>query len=162
MRLILIFSLLLMPLSALAGEKADLVIIDKQHEKLYLTHNEKIFGVFDIALGANPRGHKQQRGDQRTPEGEYILDYKNEDSRYHLSIRISYPNERDMARAKAQGVDPGDNIFIHGQPNGFGWLGWYKQKSNWTDGCIALRNSDMQAVWDAVDEGTRVRILELN
>lgn len=154
------FSLPLLTLtSAHAAEKADMVVIDKRSSRLYLTQKGQLLKAYSVAFGANPRGHKRQRGDERTPEGDYILDYKNNESKYHLSIRISYPNEADITRAKAQGLDPGDNIFIHGQPNGFGWMGWLNQKTNWTDGCIALKNTDMDEVWNAVDEGTKVRII---
>src|SRR5690606_20762564 len=96
-----------------------------------------------IALGGNPVGHKQQEGDQRTPEGRYVLDYRKPDSAYFRALHVSYPNAADAAAAKARGVSPGGLIMIHGQRNGFGWAAAATQRVDWTDGCIALSNEDM-------------------
>ena len=96
-----------------------------------------------IALGANPVGHKQQQGDERTPEGRYVLDWRNPNSCCMRSLHISYPNAADKAAARQLGVDPGGMIMIHGQPNGFGWWSWLMQLFDWTNGCIAVTDEDM-------------------
>jgi murein L,D-transpeptidase YafK len=143
---------------ARAGEKADLVRVDKGRGRLYLERDGEVFRTFPVSFGRNPRGHKQQQGDSRTPEGRYVLDYKNAASRYYKSIHISYPNAKDRESAHQRGVDPGGDIMIHGQPNGKEWLAPISQLFNWTDGCIALRNQDMDVVWEAVDPGTPIEI----
>ena len=143
---------------ALAIPRADLVVVDKSTMRLYLMRQGKPFREYAIALGAHPRGHKQQQGDERTPEGRYILDYKNSHSRFYKSIHISYPNARDRARARARGVNPGGDIMIHGQKNGLQWLGPVTQLFNWTDGCIAVSNRAMDEIWAAVPVGTPILI----
>ena len=99
-----------------------------------------------------------QQGDERTPEGRYVLDAKNSGSAFYRAIHVSYPDARDLAAARARGVEPGGQIMIHGQKNGFGWLAPLTQLFNWTDGCIALSNADMDSVWAAVDAGTPIQI----
>jgi murein L,D-transpeptidase YafK len=150
--------LLLLPNCAFGIENADLVLVDKSESKLYLLKNGKVIGEYRVAFGANPKGHKQKEGDERTPEGRYVLDYKNEDSAFYRSIHISYPNERDKKRAKEAGVDPGGLIMIHGQKNGLGWLSKVAQNFNWTDGCIAVSNTAMDEIWEAVSLGTPIEI----
>ena len=144
-------------LSALA-ETADSVLVDKSDEKLYLLKEESVFAEYSVSFGANPVGHKQQAGDERTPEGHYILDYKNPDSAFYKAIHISYPNEEDKQAAMARGVDPGGAIMIHGQRNWFGWLSFITQQFNWTDGCIAVTNSEMDEIWDSVPVNTPIEI----
>jgi murein L,D-transpeptidase YafK len=138
--------------------KADHVIVDKSHRQLHLQLKGKTFATFPIALGKHPQGHKQQQGDSRTPEGNYILDHKNANSGYYRAIHISYPNKNDKASATAQGVDPGGDVMIHGQRNGFGWTGWFVQYFDWTNGCVALTNEEMALVWRSVEAGTPVTI----
>ncbi|MFW5936693.1 MAG: L,D-transpeptidase family protein, partial [Desulfosalsimonas sp.] len=112
-----------------------------------------------VALGGNPRGHKQQEGDGRTPEGLYVLDYKNPNSEFYKSIHISYPNADDRKTARELGVSPGGAIMIHGQKNGADRLSTeIIQLFNWTDGCIAVTNSAMDEIWQAVDINTPIRI----
>ncbi len=135
-----------------------MVRVVKSESKLYLIKSGKIIKEYHVAFGANPKGHKQQEGDERTPEGKYILDYKKSDSSFYKSIHISYPNEQDKIRAKEAGVDPGGLIMIHGQKNGLGFLGFITQRLNWTDGCIAVTNSEMDEIWQAVDVGTPIEI----
>jgi murein L,D-transpeptidase YafK len=115
--------------------------------------------TYRISLGGNPLGHKQQEGDGRTPEGEYILDFRKHDSVAYKAMHISYPNAEDRARARAAGVKPGGAIMIHGQWNGFGWLGFLMQGFDWTNGCIGLANDDMDELWHTVAWGTRIEIL---
>ncbi|GAB2195869.1 L,D-transpeptidase family protein [Sessilibacter sp. MAH4] len=125
---------------------------------MYLLSNGNIVKEFKIALGASPEGHKQQEGDERTPEGNYVLDYIKEDSAFYRAMHISYPNKNDMSNAKANGVSPGGFIMIHGQKNGFGWLSFLSQNFDWTNGCIALTNSEMDEFLELVEEGTDIQI----
>jgi len=135
-----------------------MVLVVKSESKLYLKKDGKSLNEYHVAFGANPKGHKQQQGDERTPEGKYILDYKKEDSAFYKSIHISYPNETDKKRAKESGVNPGGFIMIHGQKNGLSWLSFFTQRFNWTDGCIAVSNSAMDEIWQTVDVGTPIEI----
>jgi murein L,D-transpeptidase YafK len=144
--------------SLACAEKADRVIVSKAESRLYLERAGQRFASFKVAFGANPHGHKQREGDERTPEGKYILDAKNSNSGYYKALHVSYPNAQDRAAAKARGVRPGGQIMVHGQKNGFGWLAPVAQLFNWTNGCIALSNADMERVWNAVDVGTPVEI----
>ncbi|HNJ87718.1 MAG TPA: L,D-transpeptidase family protein [Agitococcus sp.] len=137
----------------------DLVKVVKSQRQMWLLEQGKIIKQYTIALGANPVGHKQQEGDEHTPEGRYILDYRNPNSGYFKSLHVSYPNKQDLANAKAKGVDAGGMIMIHGQRNGFGWAAKLTQLKDWTNGCIALNNQDMQEVWDLVKIGTPIEIL---
>jgi len=141
-----------------SGEKADRVLVDKSESRLYLIRNNEVFVSFPVKFGANPKGHKQQLGDERTPEGKYTLGYKNAGSSFYKSIHISYPNARDEEVARKLGVSPGGDIMIHGQPNGWGSYSPIIQLFNWTDGCVGLKNSDMDIVWDAVEPGTPIEI----
>jgi murein L,D-transpeptidase YafK len=147
-----------MPVTGFCLEKADLVLVVKSESKLYLLKDGEVLDEFHAVFGTNPEGHKVMEGDEKTPEGFYILEHKKEDSAFYKAIRISYPNEQDIRRARQLGVSPGGKIMIHGQRNGFDWLSLLTQKSNWTDGCIALFNRDMDIVWQKVDEGTPIEI----
>jgi murein L,D-transpeptidase YafK len=158
MKKIIFLILFLMPAVAFGMEKADRVLVIKSKAKLYLKKQGKILKQYHVTFGANPRGHKHKKGDERTPEGKYILDYKNQDSRFYKSIHISYPNEADKKRAKKMGVNPGGYIMIHGQKNGFGRVAFMVQRFNWTDGCIAVSNHAMDEIWLAVDVGTPIEI----
>lgn len=140
------------------GADIDYVVVVKSELKMYLLSKGKRLKEYSISLGANPVGHKEQEGDERTPEGNYILDYKKSDSSFYKAIHISYPNKKDKARAKENGVDPGGLIMIHGQKNGLGWLSWLSQKFNWTNGCIAVTNREMDEIWGLVKVGTPIEI----
>lgn len=143
------FVLLILSVTLFAEAKA--VVVIKSKRILYLVSNGEVQGQFHISLGANPNGHKRQEGDEKTPEGNYMLDFKNENSQYFKSIHISYPNIEDKTYAKNHQLNPGGMIMIHGQRNYFGWLSPLMQKYDWTDGCIALSNEDMEKVWEFVD-----------
>ena len=132
---------------SIAQEKADFVLVEKSKNLLTLFKNRMSSGTCHVVFGRNPVGHKQQEGDNKTPEGSYTLDSKNVNSAYYKSIHISYPNAKDIANAKAKGVSPGGAIMIHGQKNGFGWAAAATQKTNWKLGCIALKNEDMEIIW---------------
>ena len=139
-------------------QKADAVLVVKSEKRLYLISKGERIASFRVTFGDKPKGHKQKRGDERTPEGHYVLDYKNPNSKFHKSIHISYPNARDREVARLLGVDPGGDIMIHGQTNGWGWASPIVQFFPWTDGCIALTNTNMDHVWEAVDPGTPIEI----
>ena len=158
MRLFLIAILLVFPLTLSASDSIDLVVVSKSEKKLFLYSKGNMINQFNVVFGANPIGHKVQEGDERTPEGDYILDYKKPNSSFYKAIHISYPNENDIEKAKKLGVNPGGFIMIHGQPNGFGWFSAILQLFNWTDGCIALSNKDMDIIWDRVEVGTPIKI----
>lgn len=146
------------PLLGYAAQKADLVVVKKSEARLYLQRDGKPFASFAVSFGRTPDGHKTRKGDKRTPEGRYILDAKNPKSGFYKAIRISYPNAQDRETAKAQGVKPGGLILIHGQKNGLGWMAPVSELFNWTDGCVALSNQDMDQVWQAVEVGTPIEI----
>ena len=141
--------LLSAPLSVGASDfpLADRVLVEKGERKLHLLKNGVPFKTFDIALGPAPEGDKEQEGDQKTPEGVYLLDARNPDSDFFLSIHISYPNATDRAEARQMGVDPGGQIMIHGQPNIPTYSAAYYAREDWTNGCIAVSNSDMIDIW---------------
>ncbi len=151
--------LLLLPAFAFPDAGADFVLVKKSERKLYLKSGGKILNVYRVAFGVNPRGHKQQEGDERTPEGRYVLDKKKTDSDFYKAIHISYPNGKDKENAAASGVSPGGAIMIHGQRNGFGWLGFIVQCFKWTDGCIAVTNGEMDEIRGAVQVGTPIEII---
>lgn len=138
--------------------KADKVLVKKAERKLFLMINNSVIKSYDIGLGKNPVGHKQREGDSKTPEGNYILDYRNPESSYHLSIHISYPDQNDLKRADSSGYSAGGDIMIHGKPNFFGWIPFVYDKTDWTDGCIAVGNIDIEEIWKAVADSTNIEI----
>ena len=139
-------------------EQADSILVVKSERKLYLLKAGRILRSFNISLGLVPTGPKRREGDFRTPEGSYRLEARNADSDYFLSIKISYPNAQDVARAHAQGIDPGGQIMIHGLPNEPKYDLRRYQGSDWTDGCIAVSNSDMVDIWLMTRESTPIEI----
>lgn len=151
-----IFLNFLLPEASFAFTPIDRVLVVKSERMLYLKSNGEIFRRYPVALGPVPWGHKLQEGDERTPEGRYVLDYKNQESRFYKSIRVSYPNLRDRLRAEELGVSPGGNIMIHGQPEG---ARDDAQLFNWTNGCIAVSNEHMDEIWQLVTVGTPIEIL---
>ena len=141
--------LVIVPLAGFASDfpVADKVLVEKQDRKLHLLKDGVAFRTFQIALGNAPVGDKEREGDEKTPEGEYLLDARNPDSDYFLSIHISYPNSADRRAASSKGMDPGGQIMIHGQPNEPKYSEGYYRQEDWTDGCIAVSNSDMIDIW---------------
>ncbi len=127
--------------------QADAVLVEKGARKLHLLRDGRPFRTFDIALGVAPVGDKEREGDARTPEGRYFLDLRNPNSDFFLSIRISYPDAEDRREARAKGVDPGGQIMIHGQPNEPTYSAAFYASEDWTNGCIAVSNSDMIDIW---------------
>ncbi len=138
--------------------RAERVVIEKDARKLHLMRDGEAFRTFDIALGMQPVGHKVQEGDFRTPEGRYRLDARNPNSEYFLSIHVSYPNLADRRKARSLGVDPGGAIMIHGQPNEPTRSETYYRTQDWTNGCIAVSNSDMIDIWLMTNDNTPIDI----
>jgi murein L,D-transpeptidase YafK len=136
----------------------DLVKVDKSMNKMILLDGDSIVKEYYVAFGANAKGHKQQEGDEKTPEGTYTLDYKKENSSFYRAMHVSYPNQQDKENAKKLGVSPGGFIMIHGQRNWLGWLSSFTQRVNWTNGCIALTNNEMDEFMGLVKEGTTIKI----
>lgn len=135
------------------GPEVTSIVVNKSARNMYLLHNEKVLKQYRFDLGFAPVGDKQVEGDGRTPEGTYIIDRKNPDSSFHLSLGISYPNAADRAEAAAIGKKPGGDIFIHGQPN--------RKKAkgdDWTAGCIAVKNREVEEIYAMVDTGTLITI----
>lgn len=161
MKKILSFGLILF-LSACGTPQSDRavdkIVVKKSSNKMMLYKDNKLIRVYHVALGGNPIGHKQQEGDQRTPEGRYMLNYKNTKSKFYKSINIDYPNKRDIDRATARGVDPGDDIVIHGLPNELGSYTGRLEPMNWTEGCIGVRNHEMDEIWQLVEVDTPIYI----
>jgi murein L,D-transpeptidase YafK len=137
---------------------ADKVIVEKGARKLHLLSRGVAFRTFDIALGMVPIGDKEYEGDFKTPEGHYVLDSRNPDSEYFLSIHVSYPDNRDRAEARRKGLDPGGAIMIHGMPNDPTRSETYYRTQDWTNGCIAVSNSDMIDIWLMTAENTPIEI----
>lgn len=156
--IVLIFAVLITWVSPALGNDIDSVLVNKSELKMYLLAKGEKVKEYSIALGANPKGHKQQEGDERTPEGKYFLDYKKSDSSFYKAIHISYPNMEDQTKAKERGANPGGLIMIHGQKNGLGWLSWVSQNFNWTNGCIAVTNKEMDEIWNLMKVGTPIEI----
>lgn len=139
-------------------EPVDKVMIEKKMRRLTLISKGEAIKTYKIALGGNPVGPKERRGDNKTPEGNYTIESRNRHSDYHLSLRISYPNERDKKRAKVLGVSPGGDIMIHGIKNGLSWIGRFHTEIDWTQGCIAVTNKEMEEIDRLVPNGTPVEI----
>jgi murein L,D-transpeptidase YafK len=170
MRLIaknLLLAMLLLPFLAvegaaesvlLQGVVADKVLVEKAQRRLTLLANGQVLKSYRVALGGNPVGAKEKLGDQRTPEGNYIIDWRKPDSRFHLALRISYPGPEDLERAARQGVSPGGDIMIHGLQNGLEGIEEFHSLFDWTQGCIAVTNPEIEEIWRLVPEGTPVEI----
>ena len=140
-------------------DPVDRLIVLKSERRVYLIRNDEIVRSYPVELGRSPHGHKVFEGDGRTPEGLYVLDWKNSDSRFYRSIRISYPNEYDRAEAHKYGRRAGGLVMIHGQPSNRD-VGYYNSRGwDWTEGCIAVSNADMDEIWTMTGEGTPIEIM---
>ena len=140
-------------------QKADRVVVKKEERILMLMQGDHILFKFNIVLGGAPEGDKLEEGDWRTPEGRYSIDWRNPTSRFYKSMHISYPNPADRLESAAEGLEPGGMIMIHGYPAEAKTNPKKYKGRDWTDGCIALQNQDMDVVWSAVDDGTPIEIL---
>lgn len=132
--------------------QASRIVIHKSRRQMLLLRGESILRSYRVALGPNPEGHKEREGDGCTPEGRYTIDRRNPRSRFHLALHISYPNEADVERARILGVSPGGDIMIHGLKDGV------RRDDDWTQGCIAVTDQEMDEIWALVPDGTAVEI----
>jgi murein L,D-transpeptidase YafK len=140
------------------GTRVDRVVVHKAARTLELYRGADLLRAYRIALGRHPVGHKQQEGDGRTPEGHYVLDYRKLDSAFHRALHISYPSAADVAAAKARHVTPGGLIMVHGLRNDLGFLGHLHRMRDWTNGCIAVTNSEIDEIARVVPDGTPIDI----
>jgi murein L,D-transpeptidase YafK len=138
--------------------RADRVLVLKKERTLQLLRDGQVIKTYKVALGGDPIGPKTKLGDHKTPEGVYVLDSRNANSKFHKSIHISYPNLHDRVTAQRNGVSPGGDVFVHGLPNGYGWVGSSHRLKDWTDGCIAVTNDEIDEIWLAVTDGTPIEI----
>lgn len=137
---------------------ADKILVVKSERRLYLYRGPDVLRAYRVSLGLSPKGHKEREGDFRTPEGLYRLTRRNSRSAFFLSIQISYPAPGDIARARANGYQPGGAIMIHGLPNNPTHPEPYYAAADWTNGCIALANADMLELWSLVDRRAIIEI----
>lgn len=138
--------------------RADRLVVLKSRRTLELYRGAALLRSYVVALGGTPVGPKQQEGDRRTPEGSYVLDYRKVDSSFHRALHVSYPSAADRASAAARGVAPGGLIMVHGLPNGLGFLGRAHRALDWTNGCIAVTNHEIEEIWRVVPDGTPIEI----
>ncbi|MGE5284315.1 MAG: L,D-transpeptidase family protein [Actinomycetota bacterium] len=143
---------------AIQKGSVDRILIEKNARRLMLISRGEVLKTYKIALGGNPTGRKERQGDNKTPEGTYVIDARNRDSRFHLSLHLSYPNEKDKSRAKALGVSPGGDIMIHGIKNGFSRVSNAPAGVDWTKGCIAVTNEEIEEIAKLAPNGTIVEI----
>lgn len=143
---------------AAAQPHADKIVIVKSTRTMTLLNGEKVLKTYRVALGTVPAGPKRAEGDHKTPEGLYTIDSKNPRSQFHLALHISYPDAADRERARRQGARPGGAIMIHGLAKPFAYLGALHRQTDWTDGCIAVTNPEIEEIWNLVPVGTRVEI----
>lgn len=141
-----------------AGTTIDGIIVEKSARKLSVIRDGNQIKSYRIALGRNPVGAKQKEGDMKTPEGIYKIDSRNAQSNFHLALHISYPSNEDNHRATARGVSAGSDIMIHGIQNGRGWIGAFHRWKNWTAGCIALTDEEIEELWRVTPDGTTIEI----
>lgn len=140
------------------GTQADLVVVRKSARRLLVYAQGSVVREYRVALGRNPVGPKERVGDYRTPEGWYVIDQHNPNSSFHLSLHVSYPSADDSTHALASGYQPGGDIMIHGLPNGIGWLGRKRLATDWTDGCIAISDPEIEELYQLVPDGTPILI----
>lgn len=157
--LFLIFLVIFTASHAFAADiSADKIVIEKKARRLTLLSKGQPIRTYNVALGRRPEGPKEKEGDNKTPEGIYVIDARNMKSGYHRALHISYPGIKDINRAKELGVSPGGNIMIHGIKNGFGWVGGVHRWFDWTQGCIAVTNNELDELWNLAPIGTAVEI----
>jgi len=144
--------------TAPAAPKVDSILILKKDHVMELLSHGKVIRRYKVALGQGGLTPKQRQGDGLTPEGHYVIDARNAGSHYHRSLHVSYPNAEDRKRAARRGVNPGGDIMIHGLPNGEGWVGAGHRLRDWTLGCIAVTDEEIDEIWNLVPLGTPVEI----
>ena len=141
-----------------AGTTIDRIVVEKAARKLSVFRNGRMLKTYTVALGANPTGHKQEEGDMKTPEGLYTIDYRNPNSVFHLSLHVSYPSAEDTSRAAERGASAGCDIMIHGLPNGQGSNPDAYRGQDWTAGCIAVTDQEIEELWRITPDGTPIEI----
>jgi murein L,D-transpeptidase YafK len=141
-----------------SGTTIDRIVVEKSARKLSIFRGEEKIKTYRVALGRNPVGAKEQEGDMKTPEGIYKIDNRNAQSNFHLALHISYPSDEDNARVTERGVPAGFDIMIHGIRNGVGWIGAFHRWEDWTAGCIALTDEEIEELWRVTPDGTPVEI----
>jgi len=156
--LVILFAYAQWPAADPTAESANRILVVKHEHKLVLLRDGRILRTYRVSLARNPVGPKMHTGDHRTPEGLYVIDWRNPQSKFHLSLHISYPNANDIQRARTLHEDPGGDIMIHGLQNGLGWIGRFHRWMDWTDGCIAVTDPEMNQIWRAVPDGTPIEI----
>jgi len=134
----------------------NLIVVEKTQHTMKLLDHGRVIRTYSVSLGEP--GPKERKGDGRTPEGRYVIDSRNASSKYHRALHVSYPNAADRARARRVGVDPGGDIMIHGLPNGWGTVGKLHLARDWTAGCIAVTDKEIEEIWRLVPNGTVVEI----
>jgi len=137
---------------------ADRIVVEKSARRLTLFQNGRVLKTYSVALGRAPIGPKEYEGDQRTPEGIYTIDFHKPESDYHLALHVSYPEQHDIERAAVQGLSAGSDIMIHGLPNGRGWIGRFHRRNDWTAGCVAVTNFEIEEIYRAVPDGTPIEL----
>lgn len=140
------------------GTEADRIVIEKKNHTLTLMKDGKPLKIYKVALGRGGLGKKEKKGDLKTPEGLYKIENRVHDSKFYLALKINYPSPQDIAYAKKQNVDPGSNIMIHGLKPTFRDYGARHRQEDWTEGCVAVTDSEILEIWDAVPDGTPVEI----
>ena len=149
---------LLLASTCVAQTNADRIVVHKEARTMELVRAEQVIKTYKVALGGEPVGPKTRQGDHRTPEGLYVIDSRNVHSQFHRSLHISYPNPTDREHARKLGAPPGGDIYIHGLPNGYGFVGAAHRARDWTDGCIAVTDQEIEEIWRLVDNGTPIEI----
>ena len=144
--------------STLQGQTAKVLILKTDHKLILLDAGGHVINTYVVAIGRGGLRPKERQGDHRTPEGFYIVDRRKKDSRFHRALHVSYPNDADRERARELRVDPGGDIMIHGIENGLGWIGSLHRAMDWTDGCVAVTDPEIEQIWAAVPDGTPVEI----
>lgn len=141
------------------AQQADRIVVSKTDKMMYLFRGDTLLKSYRISMGSHwDQGHKEREGDERTPEGSYLIDWRNPKSSAYLSLHISYPNADDTERARQSNVSPGGNVMIHGLPNGWGALGTLHRFLDWTDGCVGVTNEEMREIWSLTPNGTPIAI----
>ena len=144
--------------ASVSPQKADLIVVVKSRREMTLMSGGKLIKTYKVALGTEPVGAKEREGDHKTPEGHYTIDAKIENSRFHRALHLSYPNDADRERARKLGVNPGGAVEIHGLGDKYGWVGALHRQTDWTDGCVAVTNEEIDEIWPMVTVGTPVDI----
>ena len=157
-QLLLVLMVGLCCLATASPVQADKIVVEKSKRTMTLFAGSKVLKTYKVALGTVPLGPKRTEGDHKTPEGNYTIDAKNPHSQFHLALHISYPSPEDQKRAHDLGAQPGGAIMIHGLPRAFAYLGALHRQSDWTDGCVAVTNAEIEEIWKLVPLGTKVEI----